>query len=129
MTNNEPKFVMSTRQKADLLIENHSLLPAGETFTSPVRQVDGYSALNILAISNEPFTVTVFMACTDDGPFAAVEQFVSGADFTTLFQMVCERIASCGMFARIEVQNTSGNPQEQFELCLTGLPEGSVPGP
>lgn len=54
-------FVIPTRQKTDVLFQSTTPLPAGVlgAFTSNIARVAGYSQIAILAISDQPFTITV----------------------------------------------------------------------
>jgi len=123
MIDKKPGFMIPTRQKADILVENDAPLGAApSSATSSVREIAGYSELSILGISDQPFEVTVEAGCTDDGPFAAVVTFTSSLDASTGLQKVCERMEPCGFFGRIILTNTSVTPQAQLSLCVIGLP-------
>jgi len=52
-------FVIQTRQKADVLFQSITPLPAGQVFTSAIARVAGYGEIAILAISDQPFTIVV----------------------------------------------------------------------
>ncbi len=135
----KPEFIIQTRQKADVLFESQTPLGIAEIFSSGIREVSGYSAIQILGIADEAFTVRIFEACeAEAGPqgitgpqFPFVESqgpFPSSLDATTGLNRVCVRLPPCGAFMRITVENVSGVAMDTFQICGSGLPEAALEG-
>jgi hypothetical protein len=84
------------------------------------RKVAGYSAVNFLGISDQPFTVLVEEACESEGPYVSVTTLtsvVAGA-----LNRISTRHLPSGNFMRITPTNTGAVAQTLFSLCGTGLP-------
>lgn len=114
-----PPFVIATRQKADPLFGSDVPLGAAGTFTSPVRQVVGYDSIAILAISDQPFTITVEEACEPDGQYAQTQTLSSA--LVGGVQQICTRIRPCGAFMILALGNT-GAPMSTLDFCAYGVP-------
>lgn len=120
--------VIETRQKTDLLFSviasvssgAKNLLAAAGVFTSPVRLVAGYGAINFLIISNAAFTLRVKEANDPAGPWAQTELQASAADAAGN-QFICLQVAPCGAYMQIFVDNGAA-PQTAFALAGIGLP-------
>lgn len=52
-------FVIPTRQRTDVLFQSFDPLGAGASFTSEIARVAGYGQVSILAVSDQPFSITV----------------------------------------------------------------------
>lgn len=55
-------FVIPTRQKTDILFQSSTPIASGDSFTSRIARVDGYNQVAILAVSDQPFTITIEQA-------------------------------------------------------------------
>src|SRR5262245_17198886 len=119
-----PGFVIPTRQKADLLFESVLPLAGGTSFVSNVARVDGYAQIAILAVSDQPFGITVEEACVvaPDGTGRFVQ--TQGTLMSTLVggqQQVCTRIQPCGTFMRMTLGNLGG-AMTFLSFCAQGIP-------
>lgn len=123
------KFVIQTRQKAELLFEVVSPLGAApsatlgvsKTFASPPRLVQGYGAINFLIISDVAFTLRIQEASTPAGPWAQTVSQASALDAATGNQFICLQVAPCGAYMRVFVDNGPA-AQGSFTLEGVGLP-------
>lgn len=128
------KFVIATRQVADLLWSSAALLgiptpPATlATKAFSVREVDGYSAIAFLGIADQSFQIRVQEASTPVGPWTQTALLASSLDAVLGVQKVVTRIAPTGLFMRIFVDNLSATAMKLFSLSVLGIPEGSAPG-
>jgi hypothetical protein len=84
------------------------------------RKVAGYSAVNFLGISDQPFSVLIEEACESDGTYVTVVTLTSVA--AGALQRISARHLPSGNFMRITPTNTGGSAQTIFDLCGTGLP-------
>lgn len=114
-----PPHVIATRQKADELFESSAPLGAGATFTSQPRRVIGYDTIAILAISDQPFAITVEEACEADGTFVQTQTIPSS--LVAGVQQVCTRIRPCGAFMVLALGNL-GAAMTALDFCGQGVP-------
>lgn len=127
-----PLFVIQTRQKEDFLfLSVATLLGAGGTLPTGIFQSDGYSVINILGISDQPFRIRIEEAPTKDGPFVQTGLLTSALDAATGLQKIANRYVPTGAFMRAFVDNLGG-PQTIFQVVFAGLPlagagTGAVP--
>lgn len=117
-------FRIATRQKADLLVSNSTPILSGQTFQSAVVAVDGYAQVSVFVVSDQAFTVRVREACAADGTFVVTQEFTSAAETGGTRQLVRQRALTCGLFARIDIENTAGVDQTELQACVVGIPEG-----
>jgi hypothetical protein len=116
-------FVIPTRQKVDFLFTQTSpgLMGAGQTFTSAVSEVAGYSAVAFLIVSDQPFQLRVLEAATPSGPFTQTASVNSTLDAASGLQKATVRVVPSGSFMRMMIQNLGG-PQTVLQLSPYGLP-------
>jgi len=114
-----PGFVIPTRQKTDLLFSTGRPLGAAKSFRSPVAEVAGYNAVAFLGVSDQPFTVTVFEACSPDGPFVGVATLASA--LVGGQNQVCSRVSPCGSFMKVTLDN-GGAAMGSLSFCSQGIP-------
>jgi hypothetical protein len=115
-----PPFIIPTRQKADVLFHTSDPLAAGGSFI-PARPalVLGYDTVAILAISDQPFGLSIEEACDADGPFVQTNTLTSSA--AGGFQRICARIRPCGAYMTIALGNL-GAAMEELDFCAQGIP-------
>lgn len=115
----QPGFVIPTRQKSDLLFRLTTPLGAGSSIATETREVLGYDAITILAVADQPFTISVQEAC-EDQVFVQTHN-ISSAVVAGKSQ-VCVRIDPCGEFMLFLVANP-GIAMTFFDLCGQGVPQ------
>lgn len=114
-------FAIPTRQKTDMLFNSSVPLDAGGSQTFDVRLVLGYSSIQVLAFSDQPFSVHLEESCTPTGPFVRTHTLTS-APGPGGEELVCDRIEPCGIYARMVLENTGAFPQTTMRLCAIGVP-------
>lgn len=141
-----PNFVIQTRQKTDILfpplpapattspgsslpavVPNPSAVPqglqplgAGASIGFGPVEIDGYSAISVLAISDQPFTVTFFEGIIPAGPFPVTQTFASVAAGTGF--VVAQRFAPVGSYLKMTILNNAGVPETVLSLVVQGVP-------
>lgn len=113
-------YIIITRQKAEILLETHEPLFAGQSLVGAVRLVAGFAYLSILALSNQAFSITIEEGNTADGPFVQTATFASSADGAGQ-QRVCERFFPCGTYALITLNNPGGDMSD-LDFTVIGIP-------
>lgn len=117
----EAKHVIPTRQKADSLHDITAPIESGESRVLAVREVLGYSVIQLFGIGDQPFEIAVQGGCSETGPFVQLSTFTSTP--AGPLNMVCERAEPCAPFMRL-ILTTPGVSQTSFSLCIHGLPIG-----
>lgn len=112
--------IIITRQKAEILLETHDPLDAGQSLAGAVRLVEGFAYLSILALTDQAFSITIDEASTADGPFTRTATFPSAADGAGQ-QRVRERFFPCGAYALVTLTNLGGD-QSQLDYTVIGVP-------
>lgn len=96
------------------------VIPAQPSLTLSLgKKVAGYSAINFLAMSDQPMTLLIEEANDPSGPFVPTESFTSA--MMGSFQGICERFLPCGSFMRVTLTNTGG-AQTVLSFKGVGLP-------
>jgi hypothetical protein len=111
---------IATRQDAEVLFQRDAPLGAAASFISPVRRVEGYFAVNLLAISDQSFSIVVEEGCLGTGPFVQTATYTSSLVLGV--QRVCVQHFPCGSFMRTTLGNL-GPAQGFLSYCGLGLPE------
>lgn len=117
---NYPGFVIPTRQKTDVLFHSSTPLPIGGTFDPPVAEVAGYNSVAFLAVSDQPFAITVEEACSPDGPFVQTSTLTSTV--VAGQNQVCARVPPCGSFMRTSLGNLGAAAMTSLSFCAQGIP-------
>lgn len=117
---------IATRQRSETLFEIGGPLDPGKCVTTPSRLAAGFSAVGILGISDQPFTVEVDEACSPDGPFVATQTLTSAVDPVTGLNFVCARVQPCGPHMTLTLCNAGPSPTTVLDLCGTGIPKAGV---
>lgn len=112
-------FQIETRQKTDELFSTDTPLSAGDSEDLGIRLVLGYAIIAFFGISDAPFEIRIFEDCAEDGSFPAIATLSSAV--VNGVSIVCERVAQCGTYMKVEVFSTGG-PQSYLELCGRGMP-------
>lgn len=115
-----PPHVIATRQKADILFDTDTPLAAAGTFTPDEREVLGYDSIAILAIADQPFTITVQEACTAGGQYVVTQTLASSP--VSGVEAICTRIRPCGAFMIMELDNPGATAMTSLDFCAQGIP-------
>jgi hypothetical protein len=122
-------FTVQGRQKVGLLFPVRppnapdpfpALLAAGAAATYGPFELDGYSTVTILAVSDKPFTIAVVESVIPTGPFIQTQSFASAA--VGALQVVQKRFAPSGAFGKATLTNTGAAPQTQISILGQGIP-------
>lgn len=115
-----PPFIIPTRQKADTLFRTTEPLTSGSSFVPPKPAlVLGYDVVAILAISDQPFGISIEEACDADGPFVQTSTLASSA--VGGVHRICARVRPCGAYMTLALGNLGGDMTE-LDLCAQGIP-------
>ena len=120
-------FASATRQKADVLFSSEEPLEGSAMLAAGPAEVMGYSVAAFLAITDRPLRIRVEEACAEEGPWAVTATLSSSFDPASQLERVCARVAPCGSFMRVFLDNLSASPEGILRFCALGLPEGDVP--
>jgi hypothetical protein len=112
-------------QGAVALIASKKKLPSSGTFLSPIRKVDGFGLLSILAVSDASFSVTIEESNQVDGPFVQTHAFASS--IVSGYSAILERFAPSAIFLKLTLSNGVA-PQGLLDFVLYGLPAAGGPG-
>lgn len=114
---------VETRQKVGVLFGTDVPLKAGASIGLGPAEVDGYTQVAILVLSDQPFTVSIFEAEVPEGPYvlsqtySSVSSGAAGPGF-----MVAQRFVVTGSFLKATIQNTSGIPETVLSAKFLGIP-------
>lgn len=111
--------IIPTRQLTEALFGTEAALPAGGSFVSDPKLVAGFFAVNLLAVSDQPFQVVVQEACSADGQFVQTAAYMS-EPFAGLHRL-CVQHLPCGPYMMTTLGNL-GADQDILSFCATGLP-------
>ncbi len=115
-------LLIPTRQKADEIFSSPPRpLVAGETYSSQVRLVQGYSAIAFLIVSDQAFQLRVEEATSPSGPWTSTLTSASSVDVASGAQKIAERIFPSGLYMRIFVDNLAGD-ETFLDLSGIGIP-------
>lgn len=117
-----PRAVESiqTRQRSELLFHAETPPLGGAAFVSPDMLVAGFNAVEVFAVSDQPFDIRILEACRPGGTFVVTQTLhsvASGAD-----QAICTRVLPCGTKMQMALQYT-GATGTFLSFCASGLPE------
>lgn len=115
-----PGFVIPTRQKSDLLFRLVTPLGGGSSVPIDKKRVLGYDSVAILAISDQPFTISVQEAPDSNSLFVQTQNLASAVVGGR--NVVCTRIPPCGAFMQLLVANP-GPAMTVFDLSGQGIPQ------
>lgn len=121
-------FVIQTRQKAARLFPTHiselsdQLDPLGgsESLAQGPVEVSGYAVIAVMAISDQPFTITFYEGVSPTGEFSVSQQFTSQVVDGRF--VVTERFTRSGSFMKMVFENTSSSPETYLNLLVQGVP-------
>lgn len=112
--------VIPTRQKTDSFFTTRDpIAPPAMTFSSGVTRVEGYGAVAIFAVSDQPFTIEVNEAAFSDGTFVTTQTLASA--LVDGSQVVNTRITHNSSFMELVLTNTGGL-QTVLETNALGIP-------
>lgn len=119
---------IETRQRTEELFRSDDPLGPSGTFSSDVKLVAGYATVSFLVFSDRTFRLRVEESCEFEGPFVETHRFNSTLNESGTHQHLCRRIAVCGAFMRVFVDNTAGGgaAMSQLELCGLGIPISDI---
>jgi len=113
-----------TRQDAEVLFQTQTPLKAGASFTTGVQRVSGYAQIEILAISDQSFTIQVLEAVTVDqtgkGHFVQIQSTLSSVVVGTQ-QVISTRIPRFGHYMKMVLVN-GATPETELSFAAQGLP-------
>jgi hypothetical protein len=115
-----PGFVIPTRQKSDVLFRLTTPLGAGSSVPIDARRVLGYDSIAFLAVSDQPFSISIQEACDPDSGFAQTQ--VLSSSVAGGQNVVCTRIEPCGALMRLLIANP-GPAMTLFDLSGQGIPQ------
>lgn len=118
-------FTIQTRQKSEILVRLGETLDPSGIFESPVKKVDGYSGISIFVTGTQPIRVRVEEACTEDGTFGLTETLASTLDPDSGLYVICERVFTCGAFAKFYIDNLDPVADAAIDACISGVPVGA----
>jgi hypothetical protein len=125
---------VETRQKAGVLFETSVPLKAGASIGLGPAEVDGYSQIGILVLSDQSFVVSLFEAEVSGGPYVLSQTYtavsssnVQSGPFPLVAAgpgfMVAQRFFVTGSFLKATIQNTSAFPETILSARFLGIPE------
>lgn len=122
MNEKNDSFVITTRQKADMLwlASLVALQAAGKTQMLPVVEVDGYQMVSLLLISDQPFTISIQESVSPTGPFIPTDFFSSVVDAASGLQTIIAKVKPAGAFMSAVVTNTGNAAQKVLQLGAVG---------
>lgn len=116
-------FAIATREKWERLFETETVLGVGKSFSAGPMRVTGYAQAAILAISDQPFTVTITEATVVDqkgkGNFVQTQSLSSSS--VAGLQVLAARITPFGEYMKAVLANTGG-PMASLNFLLQGIP-------
>lgn len=114
-------FVVPTRQKVGILFSSKEQIKAGQDYRpNQPAEIDGYAAILIFAVADQPFTITVTEAASADGIFVTTQTFnavVNGGSYVVL-----QRFAPIGAYLNVDVHVPGSVDTKTFEILVQGLP-------
>jgi hypothetical protein len=124
---------VQTRQKSDVLFQTQVPLKAGASIGLGPAECDGFSSLSILAVSDQPFTITLFEALVPGGPFVQTQVFTSVSSSGVQsgpFPLVAagpgfaiaQKFFVTGSFVKATVQNTGSVAETLLSAVVRGNP-------
>lgn len=119
------RFIIPTRQKTELLFSTSTPLGVGGVFTTPVRRVNGYVKVEILAIADKSFGLNVEEAVSVDqhgnGHFVQTDPTVTAALVGGQF-VISTTVKPFGNFMKMVFGNLALSSMTRFNVQVLGLP-------
>lgn len=114
--------VIPTRQLTELLFSLSAPPPGGATVQLlPIRLVQGFDMVTFFGTSDAPFVLSVFEACSSDGPFVKTKDILSNTPPSSAPFFVCDLVIPCGTHMRVLYSSVFGVPTE-LSVCGQGVP-------
>lgn len=115
---------VQTRQKTGVLFSSERPIDAGASVGFGPAEIDGYSSISILILSDQPFSINLFEAGIVGGPYELSQSFTSTSSGVGIGPgfMIAQRFIPTGSFLRMTLQNLSAARQMILSLLVQGNP-------
>ncbi len=96
------------------------LLAAGETQDFGVAEINGYAAIAILVITDQPFTVRFYEGIAPEGPFLLTKEIPGAAPFGDYYAAFT--FLPFGSYGKATLTNDGAVAETQLQFEVQGVP-------